>query len=659
RMAPHPGRSLYALAALVAGAESSGVTSLRRLQGNDDECKARGARILPTPSLVDYDRCLAGKMSSNSTHDWGIPGAEHAAWADCWCDLNMSQAIEDLSCCQHRSFQQWCGLDCEPDCSSALAVQCIEECPAMCFEAQEYIIPGNLCTRCNPTKCFPVMKCMLGHAENLTRSGELERTCHETDFFDANAVLQKYWSCWQTLPKHSSHWNVLSAFVHCACREGVQALTESTDCCKSVTYGGGICDATCPSEQMCASQDAQTCIHSCNELCPSVDATPSEECKSKCLLTGAECRQYLGCRTPMLTMSNYVCDDGKWPEASTGCCVTNRTNGLGTPAGCPLLCETSKVWRLDGPGIPWWARRSQSVVYQCTCDGCPPPTQEGTDQVKQTLEDNLWDNGQVLLSDIARREGLKLGANRKMQELMLERNELVLELSRTLSAENRPQVEGKIQDINSYYSQLIVQAARTYPDEGTNPDEIEALRQRGQDSDGLSQLLAVLLTVTVIFVLILVVLILVLIQRRNAKQQTPITAFTETDQVVIGSPVPVQAPEGKAEAGLGSERASMWWTMDLAWCCWRSCCHRVSSDKGQIFRLLKGETIIYPGSAKLRSAKLTAQSRLFQASRPWKLPRSGGVLIGFAGVSQRYCTERSEISAAPTSFATRIVVASH
>lgn len=86
---------------------------------------------------------------------------------------------------------------------------------------------------------------------------------------------------------------------------------------------------------------------------------------------------------------------------------------------------------------------------------------------------------------------------------------------------------------------------------------------------------------------------------------------------------------------------------------------QVSSDKGQIFRLLKGETIIYPRSAKLRSAKLTAQSRLFQASRPWKLPRSGGVLIGFAGVSQRYCTERSEFPAAPTSFATRIVVASH
>lgn len=418
----------------------------------------------------------------------------------------------------------------------------------MCFEAQEYIIPRDLCTNCNPSKCFPVMKCLLAHAETLTESGELDRTCHEADFARETTVRDNYRQCWLDMPKHSSHWNVVSAFMHCACREGMVDVANRTDCCKSVTYAGGICEAHCPSERECTSQDAQTCIHNCNMLCSSVEVTPSEECKAQCLTTNAPCRKYLGCRTPMLTMSNYVCDDGKWPQASSGCCVSNTTATNAVQLSCPSLCETRLVYRLDVAGVPWWATQSRGPVYQCTCDGCPAFTEEGTEEVKKTLEADIWDNGQDLLTDIARRENLKLGPNRQMQELMVRRNELVLEANQAMSTGTRHEVENRIQNINAYYTHLITEAARTYPDEGLDKDSFDSLQRKEEESAGLSRVLAILLSVTGVVVIVLMLVILVLVRRRRQKEEsTPVTAFAENQQVVIGSPVPADQTRSKDE----------------------------------------------------------------------------------------------------------------
>lgn len=35
-----------------------------------------------------------------------------------------------------------------------------------------------------------------------------------------------------------------------------------------------------PAKLRCARQEAQTCIHNCNELCPSTNVVPSEDCKA-------------------------------------------------------------------------------------------------------------------------------------------------------------------------------------------------------------------------------------------------------------------------------------------------------------------------------------------------------------------------------------------
>lgn len=235
----------------------------------------------------------------------------------------------------------------------------------------------------------------------------------------------------------------------------------------------------------------------------------------------------------MLTASSYVCDDGKWPEGNSGCCVSDSEGGQVT-VGCPSLCETKLMYRVDNPGIPWWATRSQTVVYQCTCDGCP--ALEDVSQVKQTVEENIWDNGQDLLVDVARREGLKLGPNRKMQELMMERNEKIVEASKGITPSNRQEVETRIKNINTYYTHQITQAAREYGDDGS---QLNVFKQREEEMLNQSAALAGLLAGALGMVVVLIVVVLLLVRRRRREQDTPVTVIGQNETVVIGSPVPL------------------------------------------------------------------------------------------------------------------------
>jgi len=277
----------------------------------------------------------------------------------------------------------------------------------------------------------------------------------------------------------------LSSMLHCACREGMPALVREEHCCKSVSYGGGVCQATCPSESECATQEAQSCIHNCQTLCPSEDPAASPKCQAECLSSGAKCRRYAGCRPPMLTTNHYVCDDGKMPRSDTGCCVDTARGAA--KEGCPKLCETQFVWRLDRRnGLPWWARwrnPGEEIVYQCTCGGCPERTPEGASEVKKIVEESIWDNGQVMLVDIARREGLQLGPNRRMQELMLERNKAVGDIWRTYDANDSAEVETQVDRLNKYYASLIEKAAREYPDDGWDMNGKHGNEERGEDGD--------------------------------------------------------------------------------------------------------------------------------------------------------------------------------
>uniref|UniRef100_A0A7R9ZZA3 Uncharacterized protein n=1 Tax=Pyrodinium bahamense TaxID=73915 RepID=A0A7R9ZZA3_9DINO len=499
---------------------------------NPTVCRAIALRLMPTPSVKSYDQCFKTKLFANTSHDWSVPGAEVAAQVDCWCQHNLTATIQEYSCCDHSDIYPMCNVDCRPDCSTRLAQECTQQCPSMCFEAAEYIVDAALCKNCNWAKCWPVVKCLTDHAEIRVVNGTLARTCHDTDFTNA-PELQNYWKCWKVAPKHTSHWNVLSSLVHCICREGMVKTARDTHCCDSVLYGGGVCDLKCLTEQECATQEAQTCVHSCQRKCPAYEVVPSHDCMDQCLQEDSPCRKYVACRPP--SVHTHVCDDGRWPESSSGCCMNNATS----IKGCPSMCETQRIWRLDRTrSIPWWARwhQGEGIVAQCSCFECPDSDVARTAKFKKTVSESIWDNGQVMLVDIARREGLRLGPNRGMQELMLKRNDEITHVIEALGPTGLADV--KIAGINDRYAVLITDAARTgedpydlYESEG---EKILEAKKRELEKNFETTTIIVVVSAVVIVLAIAVATCLVL-SRKN--RETPITTFQENQHVVIGSPV--------------------------------------------------------------------------------------------------------------------------
>lgn len=515
--------------------------SLRRLAGDSDECNARALHYLPPPSYQAYQQCFAAKIAENSTHRWEAPGAELAALHDCWCGNNMTLTMQDYKCCNHVDVAPMCTVDCGADCSSALATECLTSCPSMCLEVGEYQVDNEDCKSCDWTKCWPVLKCLTDRAANQHQADEVDSTCHEPNF-ERSSELKSYWDCWASVPKHSSHWNVLAAIRYCACRSNVTGSAERNSCCGSSRYGGGVCEMTCVNEAACATQEAQTCIQGCQIKCPSQTANPQGSCLTDCLNADAPCRPYLSCRPPQT--AGYICDDGKFPESSSGCCRTNTSSGQTDVAGCPRLCTRQQVWRVDTRDTrrftPWWARYSEVPVYQCTCDGCPTTFEEADGILAGEISDDIWSNGQMMLTDIARSNGLKLGANRQMQELMLERNAELQAIIGSSDGKSQPwYVSSEFDRINREYAQRIAQAAADYPDDGSGKD---VLRERGLEGQpGVT--IALVLTILVLCGLLVCAVIAALVFRSRARTQA--ISVEGVEHVVIGNPVPAGASPGE------------------------------------------------------------------------------------------------------------------
>uniref|UniRef100_A0A7S4QAU9 Uncharacterized protein n=1 Tax=Alexandrium monilatum TaxID=311494 RepID=A0A7S4QAU9_9DINO len=537
--------ALSSLLPAVRGWAGQALRGDRRLAAAPGVCRAVALRLMPTPAVQAYDACFSEKINVNSSHDWSVPGAEVAAQIQCWCRNNLTATIREYSCCEHGDIYPMCSVDCAPDCSAPLARECIQECPSMCFEAAEYIVDARLCSGCDWARCWPVVGCLTRHAERRVENGTLARACHEPEFAGSRE-LKSYMDCWKVTPKHTSHWNILSSLVHCICREGVDRKARETHCCESVVQGGGVCDLECLSEQTCATQEAQTCVHDCQLRCPAYEVVPSADCMNRCLKEGSPCRRYVSCRPPSIT--SHVCDDGRWPESSSGCCKDNETKMV----GCPALCETQRVWRLDRTrAIPWWARwhSGEGIITQCTCVGCPKNASIRHATLRRTVSESVWDNGQVMLVDIARREGLRLGPNRKMQELMLKRNS---EIIQTIENHGDSGVaDRRISAINNRYALMIMDAARL----GDDPPQ-QRKRGAGRDNDDddhdlfggrMMWIVAAVVACSVTILCSIVIATGLVIRSRSSK--TPISAFQQNQQVVIGSPVQANSELSGVTAG--------------------------------------------------------------------------------------------------------------
>lgn len=250
--------------------------------------------------------------------------------------------------------------------------------------------------------------------------------------------------------------------------------------------------------------------------------------------------------------ANFVCSDGRYPEASSGCCITSDESSGSLSRGCPKLCESERIWRLDRRrGVPWWARRhaGNDIVLQCTCNNCPADATTAHYVLAHTLEEGLWDNGQTMLTDIARREGLKHGPNRRMQQLMAERNAKILEASKSAEADphKAQHLDTWIGEINAEYTAKITKAAHEYPD---SPSTVT---REFDDDDDHTVIITIICSVLAVVLVASCACIIVSMRRTKGKDQQEQMRMAgngtyEGNHVVVGQPV-VESADGAISGG--------------------------------------------------------------------------------------------------------------
>jgi len=125
--------------------------------------------------------------------------------------------------------------------------------------------------------------------------------------------------------------------------------------------------------------------------------TISPECKVQCFESMGMCSKYSVCPPAGDIAFDYVCDDESKPKAN-GCCGSR----------CPSQCTNAKGYLF-------------THGQECQCLGCPSSTQEARTKLTAQMASDMDAHGIQALAAISKKVGI-LGANRKMQELMNERN---------------------------------------------------------------------------------------------------------------------------------------------------------------------------------------------------------------------------------------------
>jgi hypothetical protein len=164
-----------------------------------------------------------------------------------------------------------------------------------------------------------------------------------------------------------------------------------------------------------------------------------------------------------------------------------------------------------------------------------------------TMEDSIWENGQSMLLEIARQESLRLGPNRRMQELMVRRNDEILAyLASNNSNTGLASLDLRIEEINSRYIVDITEAARQGPDDGEGRGGSGRRHGRSRSSDNALATSLTLVSCTAVILISVCFATWLCISR---KKETPINTFTANDHVVIGSPVIADPSNGAVHEG--------------------------------------------------------------------------------------------------------------
>jgi len=419
---------------------------LRRTQ-EQEGCQVALLQVLPPPSFKKFAECQRNLMQ---TVDNGVVGSALDISARCWCDNKVKETVDALGCCSHPDFKSLCELQCEPDCASTEAQQCLEKCPPICLESA--LAPPSCQEECASGNCHKYVLCITEHSKKMTELGNLEKTCDEKAFMESQEVAA-YVECGTTFPTRT-YWQRKNAQMHCSCKENLVKAFDQSKCC-SATWAGGICDTKCATSTDCSTTQAQQCLAQCREKCTFKGANQVDSgCFSSCLAADSACHLYATCEPLEQLSFDYICDDGEAPSAN-GCCALPYMTQEGQQTvvqQCPTLCDSRQVHQLPhGP--------------ECLCQGCPQNLEEMKKKYQSVLEHALWVNGQQILVEIAHLAQLARGPTSEMQRLMAERNEKLLEAF--LASSSNAEGEAKMMKINDEYLNLIVAAAKA----AQNPDE--------------------------------------------------------------------------------------------------------------------------------------------------------------------------------------------
>lgn len=421
---------------------------------------------LPPPVFEAYRACVTDAVHRS---DLGIPGIVPHLQARCWCEHGLGDVVDGLGCCSHPDFASSCAMDCNADCSSAEAQRCLEDCPAICLEAQ--YAPPSCVAACAAGNCQQFVQCTTEYAVNASEAGLSERTCHERDFARSTQVAD-YLRC-QVGHSHRSVWHTTNAAHFCACSSQLAEAVRRADCCDTM-WGRDLCDLRCAAD--CAGPPAQRCHEICPEMCAIFVqdnvANVSRQCYDTCFHEASDCRKYAVCPGSAVPSYEYVCDDGRSPLA-TGCCESAYIGQPGVQ--CPLTCESHQTYHVIATAEPGLYSAQAVGNYECFCEGCPLNESIARVKLQMRVRLDIHDNGVRLLNIFAQQAGLWYPTD-EMERLMDERNGLIV--TALLGDGDIAEREREIRRVNSEYLDLVWAAA-------VNPESEEPIgAHNGADGPG-------------------------------------------------------------------------------------------------------------------------------------------------------------------------------
>lgn len=338
-------------------------------------------------------------------------------------------------------------------------------------------MPAGCVENCHRFNCSAQILCIAAQAAADTASGAMGLVCSEPEFFNSNEI-NTFFQCETRFPRRTN-WQRHNVIDHCLCSSNVPAAAASAHCCGASWADEEICGINCLSTSQCETPAALTCRQTCHDVCETMQEDyVLNTCYNQCFAnTSSSCLQYISC-PPLLGVGelvyDYVCDDGEAP-ALNGCCQRTNRQGI-TRESCPSLCRSGR-------------RYIFSHGTECKCTGCPTTQAQVTEELNATVIGNVYEQGNGILAEIAREvDLLHHQPTPRMQVLIRERNDEVLEVMRRVGAVPNSEATAAIAAINERFAALLLAQARrdkALMDQGLPPEAADPLEGPPEAADPL------------------------------------------------------------------------------------------------------------------------------------------------------------------------------